>query len=156
MLIISLIKIIFFSLFFYSLVPIILFTISPKLSLSPLSLTSLVLTAHPSFLAYKPNPQSHWSPKLDKPSPPSHRQPKPHHRPISLPITLSPSHLAHNATPYHAQTLFPTNSTSTAFIQLKSTMRLIKVKARQRNLAIVVWLEFVGLAGFHGGGLARF
>ena len=35
-------------------------------------------------------------------------------------------------------------------------MRLIKVEMRQRNLALVVWLDFMGFYGFCGGGLAGF
>ena len=52
--------------------------------------------------------------------------------------------------------MFPTNSTSTAFIELKSATRPIKVETRQRNLALVVWLDFMGFYGFCGGGLAGF
>ena len=48
------------------------------------------------------------------------------------------------------------SSIGIAFIKLKRTVRLIKVEMRQRNLALVVWLDFVGFSGFCGGGLAGF
>ena len=37
------------------------------------------------------------------------------------------------------------SSIGIAFIKLKRTVRLIKVEMRQRNLALVVWLDFMGL-----------
>lgn len=55
---------------------------------------------------------------------------------IHDPIATPP---ANNAIPHHAQALFPTNSTSTAFFELKSTARFAarptKEEARHRNSA---------------------
>ncbi|KAF3971896.1 hypothetical protein CMV_004542 [Castanea mollissima] len=48
------------------------------------------------------------------------------------------------------------SSTETAFIELKSGASLIKVETRQKNSALVVWLDFVGFSRFRGGGLVGF
>ena len=84
---------IFFFTFFFPSVPLTLFTISPK-ALSFSTLTDLSpASIHPSSL-----PKLSLRSAIFVPS----CQPKPHRRPMSLLITLSPSHLAHIAIPHHA------------------------------------------------------